>query len=222
MLVLGWLLSAWLVAPGMAQGAGEAHAAVTFTYENPKLQPAKYVMEVDDAGRGTYRSQVSDAAPPDAVGVAAQGQDRKIEVTPAFRDQIFLMARQLKFFRIACDDSKDKIAFQGKKQLSYRGPEGSSSCTYNWSKDQRIQKLTDHFEAMAFTLEEGRKLEVEHQHDRLGLDAELETLAEAFRDGRAAEVGNIAPQLKAILEDEAVMDRARERARLLLVGGKPR
>jgi hypothetical protein len=209
-------------APGGATVESSAGAVVRFSYENAKLQPASYIIEVNEQGEGIYASKVGDAAPPDAVGVAPQPQNRPVKVSATFRDQIFTFARQLKYFAISCDDSKGHIAFQGKKILSYKGPAGTGSCTYNWSKEVRIQKLTDHFQAMAFTLEEGRRLAVEHEHDRLGLDAELETLEDAVRGGRAAETGNIAEQLKAIVDDGQVMDRARSRAQRLLDGVKAR
>jgi hypothetical protein len=80
-------------------------------------------------------------------------------------------------------------------------------------------KLAEDLIAVAFTLEEGRRLAVEHQHDRLSLDAELEELQDAVKSGRAQQIQNIAPQLNAIAADEKVLERARSRARQLLGGG---
>jgi hypothetical protein len=69
---------------------------------------------------------------------------------------------------------------------------------------------------LAFTIEEGRRLDLEVQHDRLGLDAELESLQDAVKDRRAWDLPNIAPQLQTIANDQQVMDRARKRAQALL------
>jgi hypothetical protein len=77
-------------------------------------------------------------------------------------------------------------------------------------------KLADDLIAVAFTLEIGRRLAVEHEHNRLSLDAELEELQDAAVAGRAQEIQNIAPQLEAIAGDEKVLERARSRARQLL------
>jgi hypothetical protein len=77
-------------------------------------------------------------------------------------------------------------------------------------------KVSDDLIAVAFTLEEGRRLIVEHEHSRLSLDAELEELQDAAKSGRAQQIQNIAPQLEAIAADEKVMERARNRARQLL------
>ena len=103
--------------------------------------------------------------------------------------------------------------------LQYSGPDGNGSCTFNWSRDQQIMKVADDLIAVAFTLEEGRRLTVEHEHNRLGLDAELAELQEAVKGGRAQQIQNIASQLEAIASDEKVMERARLRARQLLGSG---
>ena len=84
---------------------------------------------------------------------------------------------------------------------------------------RRSQKLTTLFESIAFTLEEGRRLAVEHKHDRLALDAELGELLDAVKEGRALEVQSIQPVLQEIAEDDAVLERARQRAKKLLDAG---
>jgi hypothetical protein len=48
------------------------------------------------------------------------------------------------------------------------------------------------------------------------LDAELETLENMVQNGQAAELGNIAPILIAIVKDDSVLERAQKRARHLL------
>ena len=143
---------------------------------------------------------------------------REVHISAPVVEQMFATARAQKWFATDCDDRKDKFAFQGKKELAYAGPEGGGSCTYNWSKAQSIQKLTATMESIAFTLEEGRRLAVEHKHDRLGLDAELAVLSAAVKDGRALEIENIRPELEAIIEDETVLERARLIAKKMLDG----
>ena len=60
---------------------------------------------------------------------------------------------------------------------------------------------------------------MEHKHDRLALDEELGLLLDAVKDGRALEVQSIQRVLQEIVEDETVMDRARVRAKKLLIAG---
>ncbi|AXC14238.1 hypothetical protein ACPOL_4976 [Acidisarcina polymorpha] len=191
---------------------------VSFHYEHPQLQPAKYTFVIFEDGRGEFHSEPSATPPHDTLSyqTMAHPLDRPVQLSKTAVEEIFSTARAQRFFAVSCEDVKDKVAFQGTKQLSYAGPDGNGSCTYNWSKIAPIQKVTTTFESIAFTLEVGRRLEVEHKHDRLALDAELATLLSAAKDGRALEIQTIQPILEEISNDEAVLERARSRARKLL------
>jgi hypothetical protein len=226
-------VSAWLAAgaiclsggPGRAQNPSKSSsggaAQVRFTYEHQQLQPAKYMFVIEESGSGHFHSQPGDSPPPDTHSYQhlAEALDRPVQLSKPVVDQIFSTARSEKLFSIPCEDTKHKIAFQGTKELTYQGPEGNGSCTYNWPKSTAIEKLTVLFESIAFTLEEGRRLAVEHKHDRLALDTELADLATAVKDGRALEVQSIQPVLQEIADDESVLDRARQRAKKLLDAG---
>ncbi len=198
-----------------------AGAQVGFTYENKQLQPAKYAFLIDESGAGHFHSQPGEPPPADSASyqTLAEAENRPLQLSRPVVEQIFSTARSQKFFAIKCEDGKDKVAFQGLKQLSYQGPDGNGSCTYNWSKSGAIEKLTTIFESIAFTLEEGRRLAIEHKHDRLALDQELGVLLDAVKDGRALEVQCIQPVLQEIAEDDAVLERARLRAKKLLNAG---
>ena len=76
--------------------------------------------------------------------------------------------------------------------------------------------LSDTFLAIAFTMDEGRRLEFFHRYDRLGLDAEISTLAHEATEGRALELGTIAPTLESIERDTALIQRVRLQAGKLL------
>ncbi len=195
-----------------------ATAQIRFTYENPKLQPPKYVITVEEDGNGHYRSEAGGPPPGDPQSMAAGPQDRPIHISKSLRETMFAAARKNKLFAIRCDGTEKNIAFQGTKTLEYEGPEGKGSCIYNWSKSSQIDKLTDQFEAIATTLDEGGKLQRQYEHGRLSLDSELEFLDQMVRDGRAIEVENIAPLLQTIAGDEAVLQRVQRRARALLQG----
>jgi hypothetical protein len=70
--------------------------------------------------------------------------------------------------------------------------------------------------AVAETILEGARLETLLQHDRLGLDAEMDFLAEAAGDGRAQQLCAIQDILERLAQDDSVLDRVRKRARMLL------
>jgi hypothetical protein len=196
-------------------------AQVGFRYENKQLQPATYSFVIDESGVGHFHSEPGETPVADTASYSALAQplDRPIQISKPVVDQIFSVARGQKLFAIPCDDRKDKVAYQGTKQLSYQGPEGSGACTYNWSKSVPIEKITFTFESIAYTLEEGRRLALQHKHDRLALDGELGSLQDAVKEGRALEVQTIEAVLREIVEDETVMERARARAKKLLDAG---
>jgi len=191
-------------------------ARIRFVFENPKLQPANYVLDINEDGTGHFHSEPGTAAAPDAEGIAPQPLTTDIKIGEPLRSSLFKTARSHNHFNVACESTKSKVAFTGKKALQYSGPDGDGSCTFNWSHDQQLMKMTEDLIAVAFTLEEGRRLAVEHEHNRLSLDAELEELQDAVKAGRAQQIQNIAPQLQAIASDEKVLERARTRARQLL------
>jgi|SRR5215813_2059821 len=193
-------------------------ARIRFVFENSKLQPANYVLDINEDGTGHFHSEPGSVTDADPQGVAPQPVNTDIKINEPLRGALFKIARSHNYFEVACESTKSKVAFTGKKALQYSGPDGNGSCTYNWSRDQQLMKVTDDLIAVAFTIEEGRRLEVEHEHNRLGLDAELEQLQDAVKAGRAQQIQNISSQLEAIASDEKVLERARSRARQLLAG----
>ena len=191
-------------------------ATVVFKFDNPQLQPPKYIITLHEDGSGKFHAEGGAIKPDDPAALPSEGQDRPIQVTAASTQRIFATARAKKFFAMACEAGGAHVAFTGKKVLTYEGSDGHGACDYNYSKDEQIQWLTTEMQGIAATLEEGRRLELEHEHGRLTLDAELETLEGMVHNGQAVELGTIAPTLIAIVKDEAVMERAQKRARHLL------
>jgi hypothetical protein len=213
-----------LVTLALALWQASPAAKIVFRFENPQLQPASYSIEIREDGSGRYKSMPASPTPDTTVpsgpadDITSQPADREIRVGEALRSQLFAAAHSHHFFDFACEAPKSHVAFTGKKTLTYTGPNGQGSCTYNYSRDDQLNRITDELEAVAFTLEEGQRLALQQQHSPLALDAELETLEEASKGGRALEIGNIAPQLQSIVNDESVMQRARKRAKGLLDG----
>lgn len=209
-----WLALAGLLAAPCA--IAQSPATVTFHFENPQLQPAKYTITVHEDGTGQYHAEAGPSNPDDIAALPSQGEDRGIQVTTTTTERIFATARAKKFFNMACEGGDAHLAFTGKKELGYQGADGHGACTYNYSKDPKIQWITTEMEGIAATLESGRRLKLEHEHGRLSLDAELESLETMVQNGQAVELQNIAPTLVDIVKDQAVMQRAQKRARHLL------
>jgi hypothetical protein len=184
-------------------------------YTNPGLTPAHWVLTLNPDGSGHFHSERGDAPHDPAQGFEAANVDRDIQVSAEYAVRVFATARQHKLFNTACE-SHMKVAFQGWKKLSYRGPDGAGSCTFNYAKEKDVQELGESLVAVAEAIEEGARLEVLLQHDPLGLDKEMEYLTEAAGDGRVQQVETIRGILERLAGDEEVMDRVRKRARELL------
>jgi hypothetical protein len=205
-----------LIAGISCVAVAQTPATMTFHFEDQRMQPAKYIITLQENGSGHFKAEAGPPNPDDIAALPSEGQDRAIQITPATTKQAFEIARAKKLFNMACENGDAHLAFTGKKTLGYDGPEGHGGCTYNYSKDPKIQWLTTEMQGIAATLEEGRKLDIEHEHGRLSLDAELETLETMAQNGQAVELQTIEPTLIAIVKDDAVMQRAQKRARHLL------
>jgi hypothetical protein len=187
-----------------------AGAQIRFTVENHQLDPSAYTLEINKDGSGIYTASFGGG------DVTPQAEKRAIQIREPLLSQLFESAQKDHFFATECEAPHNHVAFTGKKTLAYTGPDGKGSCTFNYSRDQSLNQLAYDLMSVAYTLEEGTRLKSEHLHDRLSLDGELESLGTAAQDHRALDLENIAPELEGIANDDAVMERARTRARALL------
>lgn len=185
-------------------------------FSNPGLDPAHWTLELHPDGSGHFRSthgpglRESTRTTMDAPSI-----DRDVRLSARFAQHVFQVTYHHKLFREGCE-SHLKVAFQGLKTLSYSGPEGEGSCQFNYSRDNDIQSLGDSLIAVATTIIEGERLEMLLQHDKLGLDKEMQDMEGAAGDGRAQQIGSIRDILERLSDDPAVMERVRKRARSLL------
>ena len=200
---------------GPASMSGQPERTVRIEFSNPALIPAIWTLELHPDGSGHFRSERGSAPHDPMVWREPPDLDTDLKVSTAFAAHVFETAAAEHHFQMDCE-SRAKVAFQGTKRLGYAGPDGSGSCTFNYSRDKQVQELGDALEAVAATIVEGARLERLRQHDRLGLDQEMQNFAEMTTDGRAAEVGAIRDELERIADDDALMDRVRRRARELL------
>ena len=193
----------------------DAGPVLVADYSNPGLLPAHWVMTLHPDGSGHFRSERGNAPMDVSSGFQAANVDRDIQVSADFAGRVFDTVHQHKNLNIDCE-SHMKVAFQGWKKLTYNGPDGTGSCTFNYAKDKEMQALGESLVAVADGIEEGARLEILLQHDRLGLDKEMEYLVEASGDGRIQQICTIRAILQQLADDPAVMERVRKRARVLL------
>jgi hypothetical protein len=197
-------------------------AQVTFNFDRTGVEVPHFILQVAEDGSAHYEAEQiyptpagSDTAP------APLHVDRKLAVSRATTTQIFTTAHALNNFNTTCASSAKGIADTGTKTLKYTGKDGEGSCTYNYSQDKRVVTLTDLFQAIANTMDMGRKLDFAHRFDRLGLDAATASLVGEVEAGRAVELSTIAPTLKSIAQDSQLLERVRLRAARLLQQAQP-
>jgi hypothetical protein len=193
-------------------------AEVSFQFDRTGLPVPRFTLRIREDGTGSYQADQAEtpATATSTRGQAAQHVDRTINLTRGTVAKIFKAARAANHFNIECASKAKNIADTGKKTLSYSGADGAGSCTYNYSENKTIDTLTNTFLGIAYTMDEGRRLEFLHRYDRLGLDAEMISLAQEAEAGRALELGTIAPTLAQITDDTAVIQRVRLRAQKML------
>ncbi|MGD0938368.1 MAG: hypothetical protein ABR905_01565 [Terracidiphilus sp.] len=199
---------------------GQAGPVVQVDFSNPGLSPSHWTLIIHPDGSAHFHSERGNApsATPqnsDSIRLVVPDQDRDLRLSAQFARHVFEAARNDKWFNVKCESHR-KVAFQGWKRLSYSGPEGQGSCEFNYSNDEEIEALGDSMVSVANTILEGARLEMLLQHDRLGLDQEIEYIVEAQGEGRVQQICAIRGILARLADDPGVMERVRKRARLLL------
>jgi hypothetical protein len=211
--ILPCLLAAAAVSGWASPDQQTAVFEIEFT--NAQLVPSHWTLKLTPDGSGQFDADGGHPAPQDANVIWVAEVHRPVQLSAALTEQVFATAKLHKLFAFPCE-SHMKVAFQGTKRLSYSGPEGNGVCEYNYSKDKAIEELGNSLMAVEYTILSGARLEKLLQHDRLGLDQELDNLVNAAKEGNAAEMGTIRDTLTRIASDDQVMERARKKARLLL------
>lgn len=197
-------------------------AEISFQFERPGLSVPRFNFLLREDGTGSYRAEQVEKPPTSTSmrGEEAEHIDRAILLNPATVSKIFKAARELNYFNVTCASKAKNIADTGTKTLNYLGTDGHGSCVYNYSENKDVERVGETFIGIAYTLDEGRKLEFLHRYDRLGLDAEMAALAQEVEAGRALELETISQTLTTIANDTAVMQRVRLRATKMLEQSK--
>jgi hypothetical protein len=180
----------------------------------------------------SMKPRADDAAPAWTVRLQADGAGVYSESGSANAATMPLMVGQETLERVRmgeraaksgrCETKAKNIAKSGEKTIRYEEAGKVAECTFNYSDDAGLMGAIATFQAIADTMQRGERLQHELRYDRLGLDAEMESLVDAQKSGSAIEIENIAPVLEALVNDDQVIDRVRRRAaRLLQDAGAP-
>ncbi len=208
--------------PAGAQTSTAANSRSTITFAFVRdvsgAPIPKYTLAIHDDGSGDYSGEAS--PPPTRYGPAESSAtipfQRDLHLTTATTARIFDLAAQLNHFNRACASKAKNIADTGTKTLTYAGPDGHGSCTYNYTEVKELVGLTTLIQGIAETMDAGRELDRLHRYDRLGLDSAMALLVQEAADGRALDLETIVDSLRAIASDNDVLARVRAKANAML------
>lgn len=191
--------------------AGDA-ATISFSLDFPASDPAHYSISVNSDGHARYECLVRTS--PDSDERETYQAD--FDVTPATRAQIFELAAQAHYFSSKVDSGNRKLAFTGSKKLVYQNGSDAHVAEFNYSNLPAVQKLTEHFQGLASTLEYGRRLVYYHRYQKLALDDELKRMEEQAKNNELSELQAVQPVLQQLVDDPSVMNVVRARAQRLI------
>ncbi|MGB6973312.1 MAG: hypothetical protein WBD67_01380 [Terracidiphilus sp.] len=203
--------------PQFAKYSGPDFSVPVFRAEfsNPDLAPSEWTLVLYPDGTGHFHADRANSTAPKPETIEPVTVDRAVKLSPEFTAKVFATARRNEFFNTICQ-SRQKVAFQGWKTLSYRGPDGEGSCRFNYSREKDIESLGESLVGVTSTLMEGAQLELLREHEPLGLDREMGFIVEAAGDGRLQQIYAIRSILLKLETDPSVMERVRKQARKLL------
>jgi len=192
-------------------------SSVVFKFDWDQGRPwLKYTISVDDAGNAHFEGigNPIDSGDSDAFS-------RDFTMSDANRQKIFDLAKKADYFQGNLESKQKNIAQTGQKTLEYHGRSSAggqttTSSTYNYSPNPDVQQLTSLFQAIATTLDFGRRLAFQYRFDKLGLDDRLHSLQELQASHFAEELQAIEPILQKIASDPNMMHINRMTARQLL------
>ncbi|HEY1767227.1 MAG TPA: hypothetical protein VGG26_06205, partial [Terracidiphilus sp.] len=105
-------------------------SVVGVDFSDAALSPSHWTLTLHPDGSGHFHSEMGKPPQGDPQAIDAPDIDRDVQLSAGFTAKIFEAAHHHKLFNEDCE-SHLKVAFQGLKKLSYTGPEGSGSCTFN-------------------------------------------------------------------------------------------
>jgi len=209
--VLMLLVAIWF-AGAAGRGADQTGGwrSVSFHFMRGGVQPGRYTIELDPEGKGFYW----EGQPDYDLQEVPPGTAHTISVSRAALTTISEALGTVSSGN--CETRRKNVAQSGRKTIVFLGRETSPQCEFNYSDDERVNAAAVVFESVSETIQFGERLKREHRFDKLGLDAELDSLIEESKGGRAMELQNIAPLLQSLVADDTLMDRVRSKAQRLL------
>lgn len=195
-----WMVPSSASAGKTPEAPNKEWSTVEFSIKPRDEVAHPWTMHLDATGSGAYTE--------------AGQTDQPITISKATLERVAQGERRAKSGR--CQTHQKNIANTGEKTIRFISGDRTDACTFNFSDDSALMDATGAFLAIAETIQAGERLQHEQRFDRLSLDAEIDTLLTGIKNGSAIELGNIAPVLQSLVEDDHVIDRVRRKAARLL------
>ncbi len=198
-----------------AQSADQNPIVPTITFDRlwEAYTPQEVTITVQSGGTATYRSQ-NPLKPPDPD--SDPNFSLNFTMSAPNRDKLFRYAKEANYFNGDFSYKKHVVSSTGKKTLTYADPVRHFETAYDYSENKAIEEITNIFQGISNTLEQGRRLQFLRRFDKLGLEAELKGMETALESHSLAELQLIAPLLENIANDPAILNIARQRAKRIL------
>lgn len=186
---------------------------ITFDRLWEAYTPQEVTFTLESGGTAKYLSRNPLKAPE-----AGADPDYTLDFTMSDpnRDKIFQFAKEANYFNGDFSYKKHAVSSTGKKTLTYADRIKHFETSYDYSESKAIQEITNIFAGISNTIEQGRKLQFLRRFDKLGLEAELKGMENAWEAHNLVELQLIAPTLENIANDPAILNIARQRAKRLL------
>ncbi len=183
---------------------------LTATYDRPGLPVPHWQMRIAPSGQVEYTSDHATGTPPASSGplVFRLSQGGGVKLQHWFDDSHGMRP---------CETKAKGLARMGMKTLDYQNGASTAQCTFNYTDNKPLAAAAEYLLGVSYTIEQGATLDHLHRYDRLGLDPVMTQLATAFKAGQAQEIQAIRPTLDALANDDAVLERVRQKAAELLV-----
>ena len=172
-------------------------------FEGSTPEFVEIAVRQDGAAKADVR-QLSEAASPE-----------EFAVRPAFRTQIFDLARQLRNFQGADLDVRRRVAYMGQKTFRWDHGAETYQAQYNYTVDPKATQLQKMFENLALEQGDLITLEQRSRYDRLGINQAIDQFEQHLNQGLLPEPERFLTVLDRIAEDTRLIELARKRARSL-------
>lgn len=184
-------------------------------------EPFKRFVYCRELPNGTYEQQCMELKP-DGTGQArfkSKGtQDPPIPITlsPAGRDKFLsLIAATRNLADRQKYESKRKVANLGHKHITLELASETREADFNYSDLKEMIALTGFFDGLINQQTIAQGLETAAQYERLSIPDRLDQLEQEMKVGRLGDPPSLAPTLDKIIQNERILDYARQHAQQL-------